>query len=257
VIEGPTYLGVRVTEEAASAEGGARVTEVIPDSPAARAGVREGDVIVEFDGHLLRGPVGLTLRIQERDPGDTVTLVLLRDGERQTLHVELASRAGEIAVLAPLWNHEHWRERQEEVRERLEELGRRLGEDGDPVLPPEYVDTLWPQLYTPEAWSKPKLGVQLVETTPELRRHLGGSDEAGVLVSKVLRASAAAVAGIAVGDLIVAVDGVPVASPAALVEALADKVGRTFPVEVVRDRRPLTIEVTIPAVEDRPTGPRA
>ena len=107
-------------------------------------------------------------------------------------------------------------------------------------------------------WGRPKLGVQLVETTPELREHLGGGEDEGVLVSVVLAGTPAARAGIAVGDLIVSVDGAPVAAVDELREALDDKDGKTFAVEVVRDHRRLSLEVTITEPEDfRPTGPQA
>ena len=100
--------------------------------------------------------------------------------------------------------------------------------------------------------------MQLVETTPELREHLGGTEEAGVLVSKILSGMPAQKAGLLVGDLIVSVDGEPVASSNELILALRDKAGETFDVEIVRNRRPRTLEVTIPVPEtDRPTGPRA
>jgi membrane-associated protease RseP (regulator of RpoE activity) len=106
-------------------------------------------------------------------------------------------------------------------------------------------------------WGRPKLGVELVETTVELREHLGGGETEGVLVSKVLSGMPAARAGIEVGDLILRVDGRSVASVEELREALADQTGRTFPVDVVRRDRTMTLDVTIPAAEERPTGPRA
>lgn len=56
------------------------------------------------------------------------------------------------------------------------------------------------------------LGVQLSELTPELRRHFGVPEDAGVMVSKVLDDSPASRAGVAVGDIISAVDGGAVAS---------------------------------------------
>ena len=68
------YLGVLLEEETEDPEGGARVTQVVDDSPAAEAGIREGDVIVGFDGEMIRGPVGLTRRIHEREPGQTYSI---------------------------------------------------------------------------------------------------------------------------------------------------------------------------------------
>jgi C-terminal processing protease CtpA/Prc len=135
--------------------------------------------------------------------------------------------------------------------------------DEGPESPFHRLEILRPEQYKsffePLTWGhKPRLGVQLVETTPELREHLGGTAEAGVLVSKILSGMPAQKAGLLVGDLIVSVDGEPVASSNDLILALQDKVGETFDVEIVRDRRTRTLEVTIPEPEtDRPTGPRA
>jgi hypothetical protein len=61
-----------------------------------------------------------------------------------------------------------------------------------------------------------------------------------------------------VGDLIVTVDGESVASVDELRAALGDKEGQTFPVEVVREHRRVSLEVTITEPEGlRPTGPQA
>ncbi|NIS30982.1 MAG: PDZ domain-containing protein, partial [Actinobacteria bacterium] len=50
-------------EETDLDEGGARVTHVMDDSPADRAGLRRGDVIIGFNGKTIRGPAGLTKQI--------------------------------------------------------------------------------------------------------------------------------------------------------------------------------------------------
>ncbi len=63
------YLGVQLEEETEHPEGGARVTEIVDDSPADDAGLEEGDIIVAFDGHSVRGPVGLTKRIHDHRAG--------------------------------------------------------------------------------------------------------------------------------------------------------------------------------------------
>ena len=76
------YLGVQLEEETEHPEGGARVTHVVDGSPADEAGIREGDIIVEFDGRVIRGPVGLTRRIHDSSPGDHTAIVVVRDGRR-------------------------------------------------------------------------------------------------------------------------------------------------------------------------------
>ncbi len=248
------YLGVRLSEETEHPDGGARVTHVVDDSPAAEAGIREDDIIVEFDGNTVRGPAALTKRIRARQAGDAVTIKVLRDGRVQELEVVLAGRSTGIEF-APLgnWEGDQWQVWQDSVREQVEGLGRRLGRSYSFALP-EGSRTMSFGVN----WGKPKLGVQLVETTPELREHLGGTEDEGVLVSKVLAGTPAAGAGIVVGDLIVSVDGHSVASVDELREALGDKEGKTFSVQVIRDHRRVSLDVTITEPRDfRPTGPQA
>lgn len=252
---GGAYLGVRLVEETEHPEGGARITHVVKGSPAAEADLREGDVVIEFDGEVIRGPVALTRRIRAHEPDDRVKVKVLRGGGRHTLEVTLGSRSGESEFFPRV----EWQNQLEDtLRERMEGLGERLGRDrAYSIIPAPDAEESFavPFLYD---WGKPKLGVQLVETTPELREHLGGAEDAGVLVSKVLAGTPAERAGIRVGDLILAVDGKSVADVAELRRALEGKEGEKFAVDLVRDGRSVTVEVTIPEPQtDRPTGPRA
>ena len=97
------YLGVRM----ASVDDGVAITEVVPDTPADDADLRAatgtqvvdgrevptgGDVIVEFDGQAVTSPTALQSAVDAHRPGDTVSVVVLRDGDRRTLEVELAVR---------------------------------------------------------------------------------------------------------------------------------------------------------------------
>jgi predicted metalloprotease with PDZ domain len=253
--EGGAYLGVRLTEETEHPEGGARVTHVVEDSPADAGGLKEGDIVVEFDGEVIRGPVSLTKRIHAREPGDRVSLKVLRDGRATELEVQLERRTGIAFVPEVTVQSGQWEEWQEQFEEGLEGLGERLGHSYSFSVPEIGGNVAAPFVLS---WGRPKLGVQLVETTVELREHLGGSADEGVLVSKVLSGTPAERAGFAVGDLILAVDGESVATVDELREALAATQGETFPVKVVRQKRSLTLQVTIPAPdEDRPSGPRA
>ncbi len=77
-------LGIRIEE---APGGGARVLGVIPGSPADKAGIREGDVIVAVDGEPVRELFDLTFRVGQHRPGDTGPVEVLRDGERVTLEV--------------------------------------------------------------------------------------------------------------------------------------------------------------------------
>ena len=91
------FLGVSIQEldrDLASGLGlsvdrGALVSDVTAKSPAARAGLRRGDVIVEVDGSPITSTRALRNRIAATRPGTEVRLTLVRDGARRTVAVEL------------------------------------------------------------------------------------------------------------------------------------------------------------------------
>jgi serine protease Do len=94
--------------------------------------------------------------------------------------------------------------------------------------------------------ARPKLGVQIVGTTPELREHLGGERNRGALVGKVLPDTPAEKAGLKVGDLITTLDGESVEGPGDIMAFLRGKDGETVELEVVRDHRTVSLKVTLP-----------
>ena len=82
------------------------------------------------------------------------------------------------------------------------------------------------------------LGVQLSDLTSELRVHFGVPEDAGVMVGKVVDGSPAFRAGVAVGDIVTAVDGVAVDSASSLAHAIrGHEDGDTVILEVWRDGR--------------------
>jgi hypothetical protein len=90
------------------------------------------------------------------------------------------------------------------------------------------------------------LGVATTELTPELRRHFGVPEDAGVLVAKVVDDSAAARAGVEVGDVLTAVDGDEVASTGDLLHAVARlEPGSAVSLELWRDGRLETLGATL------------
>jgi len=258
------FLGVQVEEETESEEGGARVTSVVPDSPAEAAGIEEDDIIIEFGGDTVRGPVSLTTKIHAREPGETVAIAILRDGRKMKLEAELGDRGerglrtlkmsffGELPedLILPEINlqfDEQLKENMERLQDRFIDLHHCEEADEDCSI----------QFFSAFA-GRPTLGVQLVETTPELREHLGGSDDAGVLVSKVLAGTPAREAGIMVGDLIVEVDGEQVSRSSDIRRQLHGKQGASVEVVVIREGARMNIQVALPeSDEDMPTGPRA
>jgi putative serine protease PepD len=68
---------------------GARIVEVVADTPAAEAGLRDGDVIVAVDGRGIDSMVALSARIRIIEPGTNIRLDYVRDGEQLSTQIEL------------------------------------------------------------------------------------------------------------------------------------------------------------------------
>src|SRR5690349_3920589 len=80
-----SQLGVMVSDVDAKSSG-VRIDEVNADSPAEKAGIKAGDVIVEFDGEKVRSARQFTRLVQETPEGRSVSIGLLRDGKKQTVN---------------------------------------------------------------------------------------------------------------------------------------------------------------------------
>ncbi len=281
-LDDSAFLGVTMEEETEHKEGGARINSVVEGSPADDAGLQEGDIIVGFGKDTIRGPVGLTKKIRDLEPGDEIEITFLRDGRKRSFDVELGQRSSystqwsSVAplVLGQLQNLQIPEFDSEALEEQLGRLKELRGLNNYSFFDTEGWPGKLSDLSTGFAYScedgdcdysnlffspgRARLGVQLTETTPELREHLGGSADAGVLVSKVVKGSAAEDAGVEVGDLIVDVDGDEIGSTNDLRRALAERDGEVFDIEVIRSGRSVSLSVTLEAdEEDRPTGPRA
>ena len=72
--------------------GGSGESPVVAGSPAEKAGLREGDVILKIDGKVVNLENSLAAAIRNLDPGQTVALVVYRDGREITLNLTLGER---------------------------------------------------------------------------------------------------------------------------------------------------------------------
>jgi Do/DeqQ family serine protease len=111
------WLGVLVqdvTEELARSFGvgemeGVLVADVVKGSPAETAGLRAGDLVVEFDGALVKEVPDLQRRAAGASPGQVVSLVVLREGARLPVKVTIGEMPSEEAVAtSPDDNAERW-----------------------------------------------------------------------------------------------------------------------------------------------------
>ena len=196
---------------------GVLVAQVLEDTPAAQAGLEEGDVIVAVDGRTIRSVRALRRRIARHDPGEKVEIEILRRGHEKKLEVELGAHAD--------------REDREDEEENTFLFG-----PGTRGIRRFFIGA-----------GGPRLGVEVESLDEKLGRYFG--TDSGVLVLKVEEDSPAAEAGIERGDVIVGIDGEPVESHEDLVETLEDhEGGDEVAVEILRDRK--TRELTATLEED-------
>ena len=85
------FLGVS-TGDPTSGRGGALIQNVTPRSPAAKAGLQAGDLVVALDGQAVTSQDDLISRIRDHKPGDRVALKVVRSGKEQTVTATLADR---------------------------------------------------------------------------------------------------------------------------------------------------------------------
>ena len=232
---GGSWLGVSiadVTSERAKElnmkeETGAEIKAVTPGSPAEEAGLKKGDIILEYQGTRVEGAMQVTRMVRETPPGRTVTLKTLRDGEVRTVRVKVTE-------------HEDGR------HERM--FHRRI--DIPPIEIPE-IDV--PEVpFLESIPSSFRLGVSVENLGDQLGEYFGVKGGEGVLVRSVKKGSPAENAGLRAGDVIVKVDGEKVSDSADLRSALREHRGKTFPITIVRDRREQSVTVTLP-MPDEPT----
>lgn len=208
---------------------GALVNRVVDDSPAAEAGLQDGDVIVSFDGDRVRDAGELTDAVRAARPGDRAPVVVIRDGAKKTIKVELGSRKAPLGRLAP-----DLKALQEKMGDRMLYLHREKGDGEAPMM--------WTMADEPGAF----IGIQMGELTEQLGRFFGAPDGEGVLVNEVVDDSPAARAGIEAGDVILRADDRPLGGPDDLRKALRKaEPGDELELTILRDHAERTLEVTL------------
>jgi len=91
-----SFLGVStrdtVVSDGAAKRAGAQVVSVSPNTPAANAGLKNGDVIIAVDGQRIDSATALVAQIREMTVGDKASLTVVRGGARQDVSVTLAAK---------------------------------------------------------------------------------------------------------------------------------------------------------------------
>ena len=83
---------------------GALISDIVDDSPAEKAGIKTGDVIIEFNGEKITDPSHLKNIVSSTAPGNNSKVVIVRDGERKTINVKLEELEQENQTVATMNN---------------------------------------------------------------------------------------------------------------------------------------------------------
>ena len=193
-----------------AATGGVKIDEVNDDSPAQKAGIRAGDVVVDYDGERVRSARQFTRLVQETPDGRSVAIGLMRDGKKQT--VNATPQDGRMT-----WNlgpdvDRAMRDAERGMREYRFDLPNfdfhfddRDRTPGD--REPRRFEYRVPGGMLPFiSGSRGRLGVSVQSLTPDLQEYFGATS-GGALVSSVTKESAAAKAGVKAGDVITSING--------------------------------------------------
>jgi len=152
-------------------QNGVLVSDVFPNTPAEKAGIKSGDVIVGFNGKDIPDMHSFQLAVSECAPGSSATVKLLHNGHPETVTVTLTELPGDAAQYS--------------------------NGQKNPGSGKSMIDSL--------------SGVTVADLEPEVRRQLGIPDGIrGALVSDVEQASNAAAAGLQLYDVILEINRQPV-----------------------------------------------
>ncbi|HET7292859.1 MAG TPA: PDZ domain-containing protein [Vicinamibacteria bacterium] len=247
---GGPRLGVQIADTEGG-ERGALVKEVEKDSAAEKAGLKEGDVIVRFDGETVRSVSQLRRLVSETPKGRPVPIEVRRGGAAQRLEATLSGEAG-----GGLLRHFGIDE---------DALAIEPPEPPEPPRPPKApkaprpprLDFRWDEDDLPRALlfhgGPRKLGIEYQPIDGQLAKYFKAPGDEAVLVTSVEEDGPAAKAGIKAGDLLLKLNDRTVGDGGDLRRALDNlNAGAEVSVQVLREGRSLELKVTLGGLKDRP-----
>lgn len=232
------YLGVDVVDvDAEKAQvlklkevRGAVITLIDHDAPAGQIGLRVNDVVLQLNGQNVQNAEQLRHMLRETPPGRRVSLEISRDGNIQTLAVEMADRK---TIEHNAWN--------------------RIGNGGDAFEQAPAMGMLAgggsgdaptsSGFHIPFFGSSLNVGVLVEPLTTQMAEHLGVPG--GIMVKQVTRRSQAAVAGLRAFDVILKVDADPITTLADWGRALRSNQGKPVQVTILRDKKQQTLTLQV------------
>jgi serine protease Do len=236
--EGASWLGVEsqeVTSDKAKelklpAERGLLLGRIVPDSPAAKAGLKDNDVITEINGQRVEGEAQFRRMVHEIPAGRSAQFTVWRDGRAQTNTVTL----GKSEEHGNMW-----------FKTAPDTFSFQLPKIEIPeVAPLPDIDLGG---YGLLAGGRARLGIDAEDLSGQFGAYFGAPDGEGVLVREVHPGSAAEKAGVQSGDVITSVNGERVRSLGDLREKLAAKRDeKTVKLNVLRNKNEMSITVELP-----------
>lgn len=253
------YLGVQtveVTKENFSRFGlrsvrGVAIEKVIENSPAAAAGLKDGDVILRVDSDVVSSTRKLTRLIGEIEPDHQVKIVISRGGVEQEITATLGKRQSPVFAEGGFKLEPEFFEKFKDLpridkdipnlTERFKDLPRlkdfKLGEPGVWTSPDGNS-----KVFTWRSGEGRIIGITVSSLTKQLAQHFGVED--GLLISEVRENSAAARSGLKAGDIIVEANGKAVKGDFDLIGEINSKKEGDVQLTIVRDGKRQTISVT-------------
>lgn len=199
---------------------GAEIVTVDHDAPGAKAGLRVHDVILEMNNQPIEGEAQLRRMLRETPPGHTITLVISRDGQQQTLSIQLVDRS---ELEANAWSQHIPVPDPDQDDDSIALPG------GSPAFGSGFLPGFGTNpLYT---------GLQLDMLGPQLANFFGVHDGQGLLIKRVDDNSPGAAAGLRAGDVIVRVNGQVVATTGQWAHFIHANRGKQIQLTVFRDRK--------------------
>lgn len=258
------YLGVQTQEVSKEnfakfglrSVSGVAVEKVLENSPAAAAGIQNGDVIVRFNGEEITSGRKLTRLVGEVDPDHQVSLMISRGGREQEVTVTVGKRPApkfengnfEFMTPAPMGKMEmpdlKWQMKDMPDMKKFPQL--KDMPDFKDMPQGDFKAFASPngdgKAFTWQAGSGRQIGIGVTPLGKQLAEHFGV--DGGVMISEVRENSAAAKAGLKAGDIIVEINGKAVKGDGDIIRAVNEKKDGDVTLTIVRDRNRQTVTVT-------------
>jgi C-terminal processing protease CtpA/Prc len=231
------YLGVELKDidrklkekKNITVDHGVYVQSVVEDSPAEKAGLKRGDVIVKFGDETIDDAEDLIDAVRNTKPKTSVNVELYRKTEKKTIDVTVGKIKAPMALGGSTFNIET--------------------DGSDDALMKMYSTPSAPKIWknlNVSVFSQSGIGGMKLQTlTKQLGEYFGAPNGKGALVSEVKKESNAAKAGFKAGDVIVNVDGNHIEDISDFEEEISDRDGKDVPVEIIRDRKSMKMTLTI------------